>query len=320
MIFEKKVVDMYRSQMYIRCDDMGTAYYFSSDDFEGLHKFPLSFKAQAGHTLQGYFYHYDNPKPGRIVVFDHGMGGGHRSYMREIEVIARQGYLVFAYDHTGCMESGGENTNGFAQSLSDLDCCLKALKSDNGYENEEITVIGHSWGAFSTMNIAAFHPDVKHIVAMSGFVSVERMVNQFFGGVMKGFAKAVYALEKRSNPKYVSLDAVETLSGRDVKALIIHSADDPTVKKEHHFDVLRNVLAGRKNVTFWLTNGKFHNPNYTEKSVRYKDEYVATLTKKLKNKELETEQQKKAFVAAYDWWAMTEQDMDVWNKIFEFIE
>ena len=52
----------------------------------------------------------------------------------------------------------------------------------------------------------------------------------------------------------------------------------------------------------------------------YKDEYVATLTKKLKNKELETEQQKKAFVAAYDWWAMTEQDMDVWNKIFEFIE
>lgn len=320
MIFEKKMMKMYRDQMYIRCDDTGTAYYFSSDDFEGLHKTPYQFRSPMGHTLQGYFYCYDNPKQNRLVVFDHGMGGGHRSYMREIEVIAKQGYLVFAYDHTGCMESGGENTNGFAQSLNDLDCCLKTLKADEKYKNMEISVIGHSWGAFSTLNIAAFHPDVKHIVAMSGFVSVERMVNQFFSGVMKGYAKAVYQLEKLSNPKYATFDAAETLSGRNVKALIIHSADDPVVKQKHHFDVLRSALTDRDNVTFWLVDKKFHNPNYTEKSVVYKDGYVATLTKKLKNKELETPQQKKAFVDSFDWWAMTEQDMDVWNKIFEFIE
>ena len=116
------------------------------------------------------------------------------------------------------------------------------------------------------------------------------------------------------------MDAVETLAGRDVKALIIHSDDDPLVKKEQHFDVMRSELKDRKNVTFWLMNGKFHNPNYTEKSVVYKDAYVSTLNEKIKKKELETAEQKKAFVDAYDWWAMTEQDMDVWNRIFEFIE
>ena len=129
MIFEKQIVDVFKKQMYNRCDDNGTAYYFSADDFEGLNKRGFTFTAQAGHTLQGYFYWYENPMENRLVVFEHGMGGGHRSYMREIETIAKKGYMVFAYDHTGCMESGGESPNGFAQSLKDLDCCISTLKT-----------------------------------------------------------------------------------------------------------------------------------------------------------------------------------------------
>jgi len=320
MIFEKKIIDMYKKQMYIRCDDTGTAYYFSADDFEGLNKRPYAFTSPMGHTLQGYFYWYENPIENRIVVFEHGMGGGHRSYMREIETIAKKGYMVFSYDHTGCMESGGESTNGFAQSLNDLDCCIAHLKTVGGFKGEEITVIGHSWGGFSTQNIAALHPDLKNVVALSGFSSVKRMINQNFGGVLKGYAKAVYALEERTNPKYVKYDAVETLANTDVKALVIHSGDDPLVKREFHFDIMRSALADRKNVEFVLLSGKAHSPNYTYEAVKYKDAFFATLTEKLKKKQLETAQQKADFVAGYDWWAMTMQDMDVWNRIFEFIE
>ncbi len=319
MIFADKVEKMYRDQMFIRCDDNGTAYYFSSDDFEGLNKESFDFTAKAGHVLKGYFYFYDNPIENRIVVFEHGMGGGHRSYMREIETIAKKGYLVFSYDHTGCMESGGENTNGFGQSLSDLDCAIKALKAEKKYKDMDISVIGHSWGGFSTMNIPALHPDIKHIVAMSGFISVKDMVNQFFSGLMKPFAKHIYALEEKSNPDTVKFSAVESLADTSVKALIIHSADDPMVKKECHFDVLKNALDGRENITFWLMDGKAHSPNYTYDAVKYKDAFFATLTEKLKKKELETERQKAEFVAGYDWWKMTSQDMEVWNRIFDFI-
>jgi len=320
MIFEKQILKMYKNQMFIRCDDNGTAYYFSSDDFGGLHKVDFDFTAKAGHSLKGYFYFYDNPIENRIVVFEHGMGGGHRSYMREIETIAKKGYLVFSYDHTGCMESGGENTNGFGQSLSDLDRAIKALRADERYKDMDISVIGHSWGGFSTMNIPALHPDIKHIVAMSGFISVKNMVNQFFSGLMKPFAKHIYVLEEKSNPDTVKFNAVESLADASVKALIIHSADDPMVKKECHFDVLKNALDGRENITFWLVDGKAHSPNYTYDAVKYKDAFFATLTEKLKKKELETDVQKAEFVAGYDWWKMTNQDMDVWNKIFEFIE
>ncbi|MBE6894179.1 MAG: alpha/beta fold hydrolase [Ruminococcaceae bacterium] len=320
MIFENQILKIYKNQMFIRCDDNGTAYYFSADDFDGLNKRSYTFQSKNGHTLQGYFYWYENPVANRLVVFEHGMGGGHRSYMREIETIAKKGYMVFAYDHTGCMESGGENTNGFAQSLNDLDCCITALTQTGEFKEEEITVIGHSWGGFSTMNIAVLHPNLKNVVAMSGFASVKRMVQQHFGGFLKIYAKAVYALEEKTNPEYVKYDAVESLGKSSIHALIIHSADDPLVKKEHHFDVVQKALGHKENIKFMLLNGKAHSPNYTYEAVKYKDAFFANLTEKLKKKELETEEQKSKFVAEYDWWAMTMQDMDIWNKIFEFIE
>ena len=47
---------------------------------------------------------------------------------------------------------------------------------------------------------------------------------------------------------------------------------------------------------------------------------MATVTEKLKRNELDTPEKKKEFVAGYDWWAMTAQDMRLWNMIFEFIE
>ena len=133
MIFEKQVIGMYKAMAYTRCDDTGKAYYFSAEDFPGLRKESYPFTASAGHRLQGYVYYYDAPIPGRLVVFDHGFFGGHRSYMKEIEMLCRHGYLVFAYDHTGCMESGGENPNGMAQSLCDLNDCLCTLKADSRF-------------------------------------------------------------------------------------------------------------------------------------------------------------------------------------------
>lgn len=317
MIFSKQIETIYRRKLYARADDMGTARYLGAEDFPGLKSMPYAFPAKAGHTLQGYFYRYDNAIPGRVVVFDHGMGGGHRSYMREIERIARAGYLVFAYDHTGCMESGGENTNGFAQSLNDLDCCLKALKQAPGMQGRTIAVMGHSWGAFSTMNIAALHPDVTHVIALSGFVSVKTMVEQNFSGILKGYRKGIYALERKSNPDYVNYNAAKTLAETDAHVLLVYSADDKLVHKAVHYDALHSALAGKKNVRFLLVDGKGHNPNYTADAVKYLGEYMTTLTQKLKKLELGTAEERKAFVDSYDWLRMTEQDEAVWQVILE---
>ena len=317
MIFSKQIEKIYRSKLFSRCDDVGVAHYFSAEDFPGLRCQGFAFPARAGHTLQGWFYSYGKPAAGRLVVFDHGMGGGHRSYMREIEHLARAGYLVFAYDHTGCMESGGEHTNGFAQSLNDLDACLTALKKLDSLCGRTISVVGHSWGAFSVMNIAALHPDITHVVAMSGFVSVKEMVNQNFSGILKGYRKGLYALERSANPDYVGYHACKTLAQTNAEVLLIYSSDDKMVHKAVHYDALHKALAGKKNVRFLLVDGKGHNPNYTEDAVKHLAEYTAALTQKLKKLELGTVEERKAFLETYDWWRMTEQDETVWKVILE---
>lgn len=316
----KLIEKAYRSNLFIRNDNPNGIFYFSAGDFPGLQAHPFECRSSMGHGLKGYFYCYDHPAADRLVVFDHGMGNGHRAYLREIERLAKAGFLVFSYDHTGCMESGGENTNGFAQSLRDLDDVLKALKKVPELSGRGIAVVGHSWGGFSTMNIAALHEDLTHVVSMSGFISVKIMLEQLFTGILKGAAKGLYQLEKQANPDYVEFDAVRTLGHTKAKVLLIASSNDSTVKKEYHFEVMRRALAGKENIRFLLTEGKGHNPSYTCDAVRYKDDFFAAFQKAVKKKKLETPQQQKAFMDAYDWRRMTEQDDTVWEKIISHLQ
>ena len=316
MLFGKQVEKIYRSNIYARQDNAHGIFYFSPEDFPGLQVHPYGFKAKAGHDLNGFFYHYDDPIPGRLVVFDHGLGNGHLAYLREIEMLARAGFLVYTYYHTGCMTSGGPDTQGFAQSLNDLDQCIKAMKAEPALSGRTISVMGHSWGGFSTGNIAALHPDVSHIVVLSGFISVEAIVSQFFGGIMGGYRKPIMAMDP--NPEYNRHCSVDSLGNSEAKILLVYSDNDKLVGKAAHFDVLKSALSHKDNVRFLLVHNKGHNPNYTEDAVKYLGEYSSAVSKQ--QKKLKTEAEKKAFRDSWDWDRMTAQDEAVWTEIFETLD
>ena len=306
----------YRNAVHARVDETKAIFYFSSEDFPGLKKQPLAIHSSKGHRLQGYFYSYPDPKPGRIVVFEHGMGSGPRGYMKEIEILAKNGYLVFAYDHTGCMESGGEETGGFAQSLTDLNDVLRALKKNPDYRKYDFSVVGHSWGAFSALNVTKLHPDVSHIIAISGFVSVKAIMKQSLGI----FYRRLYRKEREKNPDGMRPHAVRSLMRAKGKVLVIHSTDDKTVSFKKHFCVMREALAGYENINFLPVSGKGHNPNYTEAAVRYKDQFFKAYRRALKKNLFETERDMELFAERFDWDAMTQQDMTVWEKILATLE
>ena len=310
----------YRSNLFIRNDNPNGIFYFSAADFPGLQAKNYDFQSQDGYALKGWFYYYNNPIPSRLVVFDHGMGNGHRAYLREIERLAKAGFLVYSYDHTGCMASDGESTNGFAQSLKDLDACIAAIKQEPALQDRTISVMGHSWGGFSTMNIPALHPEITHVVSMSGFISVKRMLEQIMPGMLKGMREKLYELERSSNPDYVEYDALQTLSNTTANVLLIASSDDKVVQKNHHFDVLQRELGHRKNIRFYLTENKGHNPSYTCDAVHYKDDFFAQFQKLVKKKKLETKLQQEAFMSGFDWVRMTQQDENVWNQIITHLK
>ena len=320
MIFEKQIVGMYKKTLLKRHDPDGTLYYFSKEDFPGLCSEEYSFPGHKGQRLAAYLYYRGEKRTDRLIMFEHGMGSGHAAYMQEINKITEQGYTVFTYDHTGTRCSEGENIGGFSQSLSDLDRAYRFVRSMPEYNTADISVIGHSWGGFSTMNIAAIHPEITHAVALAGFISPKAIQEQVFSGFLKFYRKAIFKSELDAFPDYAEFDARKSLKDTKTKVLIIHSKDDPTCHFDNHFGELKKVISDNENVEFLELDGKGHNPNYTEDAVRYKDERMAVLRKMLKKKQLTTDEQKAAFVKSNDWVRMTKQDESVWNKIFDFIE
>ena len=319
MLFEKKVMDLVLGQLLTRQDNPHGIFYFDPQDFPGLHAKAHGFKSHKGHDLKGYFYCYEGADSEKLIVFDHGMGNGHRAYMREIETLCRAGFLVYSYDHTGCMASGGAHIGGFSQSLADLDDCIKHLKREPLMAGREISVVGHSWGGFSTMNIGAIHPEVKKIVSMSGFVSVERIVKQSLGP-LKPYAPAIVRAEQLENPRHSRFNGLESLEKTKAKVLLIYSEDDKTVLKKEHYDPLYIKFCDSDRVKFLLLNGKNHNPTYENESVIYKDDFFGKFQKALKKGQLATAESQKDFFGKFDWWFMTRQDMAVWNQITDFLK
>ena len=319
MIFEKAIVNAFKGIMHVRCDDTETVFYFSHNDFPNLKNEDYDFYSSMGHVLKGHIYEYEGALSDRLIIFDHGFGGGHRAYRKEIEKLCSHGYRVFAYDHTGCMTSGGESSNGLAQSLCDLNDCVGKIKSDERFKDCSISVMGHSWGAFSSMNIAKLHPSITHVVAISGFVSVKDMIDSSFTGILKGYRRAVLESEISANPEFALYNAVDSLkSSPFTKALLIYSEDDH-ICSVSHYEILKAGLSNCDNVTLVLTNNKRHNPNFTEDAVKYVNEFSRKRAK-LKKKRNLTDAEKKTFVDSFDWNRMTAQDEDVWNMIFTHLE
>jgi pimeloyl-ACP methyl ester carboxylesterase len=237
--------------------------------------------------------------------------------MKEIERLCSYGFRVLSYDHTGCMESQGDSPNGLAQSLCDLNDCISAIKNDPKLSSLDLSVIGHSWGGFSTLNITAYHPEISHVAVLSGFVSVEMLVNSFFSGLMKGFRKPIMELERASNPKFVNANGIDTLSQTKSKVLLIYSDNDRMVKRSH-YDALYNALKDKPNIHFILEKKKWHNPNYTADAVKYLGKYLNKISHN--QNRLKTDKQKADFIASFDWNRMTMQDEKVWSRIFDFLK
>ncbi|MBE6349345.1 MAG: alpha/beta hydrolase [Spirochaetaceae bacterium] len=320
MILSKKIESVYKNKIVNRCDNPLGIFYFSHEDFEDLEMIPFAFMSSLGHKLQGYFYFYPNYDKNRFVIFDHGFGNGHRAYMKEIEKLCKAGFLVFSYDHTGCMASEGKNTGGFCQSLVDLNDCVQALKSHEMTKSLQIMVVGHSWGAFSTLNIPALHPDITHIVAISGFLSVDSIINQNFTGLLSLYRKSIHALEASLFGKFVAYDAVSSLKSYEGKVLAIYSDNDSLVKKSWSYDVLYKYFGKKDNFSFILEKNKAHNPNYTYEAIAYMGKFFKELSLTAKQKLLVTKEQQEQFMSRWDWNKMTEQDDVLWNRIVNHLQ
>ncbi len=319
MIFEKFVLNKYKKILLTRLEPKDSIKYFTKEDFPGLMSDDFSFSGEYGQRLSAHIYYREGASDGKLIIFEHGMGCGHIAYMTEINLLTEHGYRVATYDKTGCTESEGENIVGFSQSLSDLNAFINHIKSTPELSGMELCVIGHSWGGYTAMNIPSLHPDITHIVSLSGFVSARMIIDQQLFGFLRHYRNAVYKFEKETLPRYADLDARSSLSDVKTQALLIHSKNDHIVTYDLHFKALIEKFENNPRVRLVTVDGKYHNPNYTAEAVGLLNIFQQEHKRLSKRGLLNTPEKNREFAESYDWRAIVEQDMQIWSMIFDFI-
>ena len=310
---------LYKKYVVKRYDGDGIVKYYTYEDFPGLNAAPIEFKTPQGVTLRGNVYSYPGADGESLVVFSHGIGGGHRSYLREIERLCRAGFRVVGYDNCGCFASEGENIRGLTESLNDLVACVAWLRGQERFAEAKLSVVGHSWGGYAAANVLNFRKDIHAVVAISAFVSVREFLAAFLNGKMKLIRRGVCRFERRANPGFVDSNAVDALKDTGAKVLFIHSRDDGVVSVSVGLDYVRGRV-DNPNVRFLELDGKKHNPHYAADAVDYMNASFGEYNKLVAKKKLKTDDEKRAYCADFDYRRMTEQDENVWKDIIDLIK
>lgn len=210
------------------------------ENFEGLEVQECKIIANKGQRLAGYKYSRPGHNPKALLVFVHGLCGGHWNYMDICNHFVKKDYAVFAYDATGNGASEGSKIGGFAQGLADLDYVLNYVKEVPEYKGLPVVLMGHSWGAFCVGNILNFHPDVKAVVAVSGFDTSVCLLKQYtevnIGKAATILMPYICLYERLAWGKYAGTSACAGFANSDAKVMVIHSSDDPTVFAENGYD------------------------------------------------------------------------------------
>lgn len=232
------------------------------------------FTSNKNQKLIGYNYYYTK-KPKGIIIFSHGLGGGHKSNLPIINYLAKNNYYIFAYDATACDESEGKIFGGVNQSVIDLENAINFVKNEADFKNLPIFLFGHSMGGYATMSVLNKPIDVKGVVSVSGFNKLTDMIQSTIGediGILSNMMiPPIMLYETLKFKDYATFTSEKGIKNSKTKLFIIHSEDDELVNKKLSYDVYKNLYETEyKNtdkIKFKLFKDKGHNYIFYKKEV-----------------------------------------------------
>ena len=305
------VARVYRKRFVGRFDKEVGVPYFSCEDFKGLRQESYSFFNSKRTEIHYFYYYYDNYQEDKIILFCHGMGPGHVSYLAEIEELARRGYKVLTLDYTGCGESKGKCLGSLNAPTRDVIDLLNLLKID-----KEIVLVGHSLGGFTALKVASLRKEITKVVVFAPIVTTKIMI--YNASKSNFITKHVLKYERKVEKEYDRIDLPKYLGTTNDDILFIQSVDDPMVPYESSLKVAEE--SNNPHIQTMKMNNRKHNPNYTEAAVNYMNEVFGDYNRLAKYKKIQSDEERIAYFKDVSIKRLTEQDEDLFNKIEKFID
>ena len=309
----------------VRCEGDPSLKYFTHEDFDDLDAQPVSFPSDKGQMLRGAVYTCRWVQPTALVIFAHGMGGGHLSYTNEIHTIAKAGFAVLAYDNTGTMASEGKSLGSFYQAVKDLRAALVFVQGNERLSRYKIVLVGHSWGGYTVCQALAFaETQVAGAAAFSppdSTVSVMCDSIKQATGIPMGWLKpALWAASVVRGGWSARRRCSSVLSATsNVPVLILQGDADKSVLFNNSPLSDPNVVA-KESITGILYEGKAHNVYQTRESEQYlADTFAAISEAKKRYGKIGIPEAERAQLYDIDYELITREDPDVMETVTDFI-
>ena len=305
------IINKYKQNLVRRYEKEPGIPYYSFKNFENFRQEAKVFTNSRGVEVHYFFYYYDSYKKDKVILFCPGIGPGHTAYLREIELLARHGYKVLTLDYTGCGESNGELLGSLNMPTLDAVNLLDLL-----HLNEEVIVMGHSLGGFTSFNLINTRKEIKKAIILSGFVSIKSLVKYYVKSNL--LTNIILKYENKTVPEYFEIDNIEYLKHTKDKLFVIQSDDDSMVPYKIALKIVED--SNNPNIRTLKVSGRKHNPNYTDEAIKYMSESFGNYYRQIKNKIIKTDEDKINYFKNISLDRLTEQDEKMFEEIFKFIE
>lgn len=254
-----------------RWDGAPSLPYYKPDDL-GLEEERFSFM-DGKYQIDGSRYWVKGKEPQALVIVFHGIGAGRNAYLKEIAVLAKQGYLVYSYDNLGCMRSEGKGIQSLGRVYKTQEKFFAWLDKDPKAMGLRRFSFGHSWGGYASLLATnpAYH--IEKCVCLSGLLKPSdacyRTLNKRHLGVLKlPIHLAILSLSGKNS----DVDVRKMLRQTKAKVLYIIGEKDPLVTKEFNGDILFKEFETNPNFIYKTIPGSGHGVMYAPEAEQYQND------------------------------------------------
>ena len=213
--------------------------------------------------LTVYEYCKKNSKPKALILFCHGVGGGHIYSLPLINYFCENGYMVVAYDQYASGSSEGKRMESMTQGVADVKCAVKYVEEH--YKDLSFYVAGHSWGGFCATQALRYSNRIEKCIDIAGLDSEAAMAKgkPFIRAIAKTFVKLCGATQYGIHSFYSSLGIMKKTRA---KVLYLQGEDDLVVDPKYSGYMYQKKLKNKDNIKVVMLPKKGHAPMVTYKS------------------------------------------------------
>ncbi len=222
-------------------------------------------------SLQSWFF--KNPKRKKCgVILLHGHTGTRWGILKYAPLFWKRGCSLFAYDARHHGESNGDyGTFGYYEK-TDLDRAVDYFSEISGIPEEQIGVLGESYGAATSIQLADVRKELAFVIAESSYKDmrsvIEKRAVELYGFPILIVSPIAFQIAEIKAKFHVSETApVRSAAKAEFPILLIHSKTDELTPYEHSVEIFEAIPGNRKSIfiTEWgAPHSRSINTNYAE--------------------------------------------------------